>query len=71
MSPDLCSETKQRFTMEQELPKCRFCDPVSETIIAVTVPPFTCNKEIGDFGVIPLKCWPALGGMANHLGFPL
>lgn len=57
--------------MEQELPKCGFCDPVSETIIAVTVPPFTCNKEIGDFGVIRLKCWPALGGMANHLGFPL
>lgn len=45
MSPDLCSETKQRFTVGQELPKCGVCDPVSEMMVAVTVPPFICDRE--------------------------
>lgn len=37
----------------------------SEMKVAVTVPPFICDKEkwkkrlLGGFWVIPLKCWPA------------
>lgn len=44
MSPDLCFETKQRFTVEQELPKCGVCNPFSEMIVALTVP-VICDQE--------------------------
>lgn len=73
MSPDLCSETKQRFTTGQELPKCGVCDPVPEMMAAVTVPPFICDKEkwkkrpVGGFWVIPLRCWPAEVGWPTIL----